>query len=356
MKPFISVTLYRIKSFYRDTFTFLFSLILPIVFVLIFGFVFGEREMGSNGYGVKIGVIRSDVEIVKVLGKMENVKIFEFENEADLRNHILKGNIDGGVTFDGEKFNFIINFSTFQQNPFLRTFGESFSKAYSLHEVGMDKGFIKMEEEFIDPGKAQVSSLGYIIPGVLSFSISSAIFTMIALFGYYRKRKVIKRFAVTPINPIIFISGMVLGNFVAGIFSCLLVLLIVQLIFHINFSINWGFFLLSVSSSILGMMALGIVLTALFREPQTANNAGNLLVNIMLFFSGVYFPLDFLPSYLKVFAKFLPLYYVGRALRISLGIEEGRSSFVLTFSFVMISTFLILVFISGRNIFNLEER
>ncbi len=355
MKPFINVTLYRIKSFYRDTFTFLFSLILPIFFVIIFGFVFGGGGMGSNEYGVKIGVIRSDVEIVKALERIENVKVIIVENENDLRNQVLKGGIDGGVIFDGEKFDFIINFSSFQQNPFLRTFGESFSKAYSLYEVGMEKGFIKVEEEFIDPGNSQVSTLGYTIPGVLSFSISSAIFTMIALFGYYRKRKVIKRFAVTPINPITFISGMILGNFVAGIFSCLLVLLIVQLIFHINFSINWVFLLLSISSSILGMMALGIVFTALFREPQTANNVGNLLVNIMLFFSGVYFPLDFLPNYLKVFAKFLPLYYVGRALRISLGIEEGGSSFVLLFSLVMVSVFLTLIFIFGKNIFELEE-
>jgi len=355
MKTFITIALYRIKSFYRDTFTFLFSFILPIMFVVIFGFVFGGG-VGSSENEIKIGVIKDNAEIIKVLERIENIKVVEFENEAILRDKVLKGSVDGAIIFDGEKFNFIINFASFQQKPFLRTLGESFSKIYSLHEAGIDRGFIRVEEELIDPGKAQVSTLGYTIPGVLSFSISSAIFTMIALFGYYRKRKVIRRFAVTPVSPITFISGMIVGNFIAGIFSCLFVLLIAQLIFSLNFSINWTFLLISISSSILGMMALGILLASLFREPQAANNVGNLLVNVMLFFSGVYFPLDFLPNYLKVFARFLPLYYVGRALRISLGVEEGGATFVFSFAFVMIFVFITLILIFGRNIFELEDR
>jgi len=112
---------------------------------------------------------------------------------------------------------------------------------------------------------------------------------------------------------------------------------------------------LSLFSSILGMMALGIILTVLFKEPQTANNVGNLLVNIMLFFSGVYFPLDFLPKYLKILARFLPLYYVGRALRISVGVEEGDLSFIYILSAIMISSFVILITIFGRKVLSLEE-
>jgi ABC-2 type transport system permease protein len=208
---------------------------------------------------------------------------------------------------------------------------------------------------FIDPGKARVSSLGYSIPGVLSFSISGSIFTMIVLFGYYRKRKVLKRFAITPISPMSFVSGMIFANVILSILSCIFVLFVAQIIFNLNFSVNWSLFLLSLFSSILGMMALGIILTVLFKEPQTASNVGNLLVNIMLFFSGVYFPLDFLPKYLKILARFLPLYYVGRALRISVGVEGGDLSFIYILSAIMISSFVILITIFGRKVLSLEE-
>jgi ABC-2 type transport system permease protein len=355
MRAFINIAFYRIKSFYRDTFTFLFTLIFPLIFVIIFGFVFGGSNTGNNEYGITLGVIRGNEDLIQVLKNVGDIKVVVLENEEELRNQIIKGYIDGGVIFDGKEFNLLINFSSFQQKPFLRTLGENLANAYSLHEIGMDKGIIKVEEEFIDPGKTRVSSLGYSIPGVLSFSISGSIFTMIVLFGYYRKRKVLKRFAITPISPMSFVSGMIFANVILSILSCIFVLFVSQIIFNLNFSVNWSLFLLSLFSSILGMMALGIILTVLFKEPQTASNVGNLLVNIMLFFSGVYFPLDFLPKYLKILARFLPLYYVGRALRISVGVEEGDLSFIYILSAIMISSFVILITIFGRKVLSLEE-
>lgn len=356
MRAFLSIALYRVKSFYRDTFTFFFTLILPIIFAVIFGFVFGGNVEGTSGsYEIKIGVIKENIDLVKVLGNIEGVKVSSFDRLDEMKNEVLKGYLDAGVILEEDTFNVIINFSSFQQKPFLRTFGENLANSYSLYEAGIKQGFLKVKEEFIDPGKARVSTLGYIIPGVLSFSISSSIFAMIALFGYYRKRKVIKRFAVTPISPITFVAGMVVGNFIVSLLSCIFVLLFTNRIFNINFSINWGLFILSVSCSILGMMAFGILLTALFKEPQTANNVGNLLVNVMMFFSGVYFPLDFLPKYLKIFSQFLPLYYVGKILRTSVGVEENPVSFVISVALVMFLVFLILVSIFSRNILRLEE-
>uniref|UniRef100_A0A7C3MLK6 ABC transporter permease n=1 Tax=Dictyoglomus thermophilum TaxID=14 RepID=A0A7C3MLK6_DICTH len=355
MRVFINIAFYRIKSFYRDTFTFLFTIILPLIFVIIFGFVFGESATGTNEYGISLGIIKDNSDLVQVLKELGDMKVVLVDNEEELRNQVLGGYIDGGVIFDRNEFNLLINFSSFQQKPFLRTLGENLANVYALHEIGKGRGIVKVEEEFIDPGKVRVTSLGYSIPGVLSFSISGSIFTMIALFGYYRKRKVLKRFAVTPISPLSFVSGMVFANVILSILSCILVLLVAQIIFNLNFSINWGLFLLSLFSSILGMMVLGIILSALFKEPQTANNVGNLLVNIMLFFSGVYFPLDFLPNYLKILARFLPLYYVGKALRISVGVEEGDLSFIYTLSTIMVLIFVFLISIFGRKILSLEE-
>lgn len=357
MKAFLSVALYRFKSFYRDTFTFFFSLILPIIFAVIFGFVFGGSGVMNSGQSIiKIGIVNNDENLIRAIEGIGGLKISIVNHFEELKKLVLKGSLDAGILFDGKTFNLIINFSSFQQKPFLRTLGDTIANAYSLQEAGIREGFIRVEETFIDPGKARVSNLGYMIPGIMSFSVASSIFSMIALFGYYRKRKVLKRFAVSPINPFSFVLGMVMGNFLISILSSLFVLFFVQIIFNITFYISWKYLLLSLSSSILGMMAFGIFLTALFKEPQTANNVGNLLLNIMIFFSGIYFPLDFLPDYLKTFGKILPLYYVAKALRISVGVEEGTPNFIFTMSIIMISAFIILVSLFGKNILQLEDK
>lgn len=356
MKTFLSIGLYRFKSFYRDTFTFFFSLILPIIFAVMFGFVFGGSGDMSGQRVIKIGIINNDEALIKVVEKIEGLNISLVNHFEELKNLVLKGSLDAGIIFDGKTFNLIINFSSFQQKPFLRTLGDTIANAYSLQEAGVGEGFLRVEEEFIDPGKARVSNLGYILPGVMSFSIASSIFSMIALFGYYRKRKILKRFAVSPISPLSFVLGMIMGNLLISLLSSLFVLFFVQIFFNIRFYINWEYLLLSISSSILGMMALGIFLTALFKEPQTANNVGSLLLNIMIFFSGIYFPLDFLPEYLRTLGQILPLYYVAKALRISVGVEEGTSNFIFIMSLIMVSIFIVLVGIFGRNILQGEEK
>ncbi|HPU43152.1 MAG TPA: ABC transporter permease [Dictyoglomaceae bacterium] len=354
MKSFLSVALYRLKSFYRDKFTFFFSLILPMIIIIIFGFVFGgsSEELPITN----ISVLKSQGNVAEVVKELEGTNVILVEKEDEMRDMVLKGDADCGVIFDGNKFKLLINFTSFQQKPFLRNLGSSISTLYSKKEAGIEEKFIKVEEETIDPGKAKITDLGYMIPGVVSFSIGSAMFLMIALFGYYRKEGILKRFAVTPVSASTLISGMLVGNFLVSLASCTLVLLISQFLFGIRFAINWVLYLISAGTSILGMMALGILLSSVFKEPQTANNVANLILNVMAFFSGIYFPLGFLPDYLKTFAKFLPLYYIGRSLRMSVGAEEISMSFILLFSLVMLGVFILFVTIFGRGIFEMEEK
>ncbi|PMQ01324.1 MAG: ABC transporter [Dictyoglomus sp. NZ13-RE01] len=352
MRSFFNIFLYRFKSFYRDRFTFIFAFLLPIIFVIIFGFVFGGSD--EKVEKIKVALLESQKEVADVFSEMSELEIVFCKDLEEVKNYTLKGKTDCGVILQDNKFKIFLSFTSFQQKPFLRTIGDVLSSYYSIRTAGLKKS-IEIEEEKIDVGKRRITSLGYSIPGVISFSLSSAIFTMIALFGFYKRAGILKRFAITPVNPFIFISGIILGNLLAILFSATLVLLASQLIFSINFSINWTLYIITTISTILGMMAIGIFLTAIFKEPNTANNVGNLILNIMLFFSGVYFPLDFLPNYLKTFAKFLPLYYVGRSLRISLGVEEGSPSFILSTSFVMLISFFVLVIAFGRQILETEK-
>ncbi|MDD4479218.1 MAG: ABC transporter permease, partial [Mesotoga sp.] len=103
--------------------------------------------------------------------------------------------------------------------------------------------------------------------------------------------------------------------------SILLIILVSKLLFKTTFQIDWPIFLISVISSTLGMMALGLFLTLIFKNPETADSAASILMVIMIFLAGIYFPLAFLPDYLRVVSMFMPVKYVGELMRHSLGIE-----------------------------------
>ncbi|MGB9856987.1 MAG: ABC transporter permease [Dictyoglomaceae bacterium] len=353
MRAFINIFWYRFKSFYRDKIYFFFTIIFPILMVLIFGLVFGggSEEIEKT----KLALLKNDKILIETVKEIPGVEIELVEDINTMKDLVLKGKVDGGIIFKSEKFKIIINFTSFQQKPYIRTIGETISSYYSKREVRAKK-LINIEEEAIDPGRARVSRLGYTIPGVVSISIAmGGLFSMITLFGYYKKEKVLKRFAVTPVNPFTFILGIALGNFLATFCSAIFVFFLSKIVFRISFVMNWALFFLSSSSSILGMMALGIFLAEIFKEPQTANNVGVLFLNIMMFFSGIYFPLDFLPKYLKDFSKILPLTYIAQSLRISVGVEEGSPQFIINLSIIMLISFIILLLIFGRRLLEIER-
>jgi lipooligosaccharide transport system permease protein len=64
----------------------------------------------------------------------------------------------------------------------------------------------------------------------------------------------------------------------------------------------------------------------------------------MLFFSGVFFPLDNFPGWMKVFAQFLP---ATHAVNISRAIFSGQISSGLWFNFLVLFTLEIAAFIIG---------
>jgi ABC-2 type transport system permease protein len=62
-------------------------------------------------------------------------------------------------------------------------------------------------------------------------------------------------------------------------------------------------------------VGVGIILTAVAPDQETAQMMTILLQFPMMFISGILFPIDQLPAWLQYFGKALPLYYAADALR-----------------------------------------
>jgi len=350
MKVIWKLFLSTVKTFYRDKMTFFFTLIFPFTLVIIFGFVFGVGSSGEESK-LSVGVLSSDKRLYDVVNSIEGVDAREFDSTESIRQAILQGKIDAGAIYNSEEMKLMLNFTTMQRDPLSRMLGDTITDRILKSDIKIDK-IIDLKLTSIDPGRTVTTDLGYMIPGVVALTIfNGGMFSMISLFGDYRKRGILKRFGVTPLRPYQFILGMISGRFVVTISSATLVLMLSQLIFNVNFNINWFLYLISVSTSILGMMAFGILLSEVFTEPAVASEMGSLFMTVMMFFSGIYFPLEFLPGYLRKIGSILPLAYVAQSIRIATGVETGSSIFVLTVSLIMTMVFSVLVFVSGSKAF-----
>ncbi|MDI6690666.1 MAG: ABC transporter permease [Candidatus Bathyarchaeota archaeon] len=88
-------------------------------------------------------------------------------------------------------------------------------------------------------------------------------------------------------------------------------------IFLLTLRLNWNFALLT-PIMFLGSMngiALGLIISCIGRAPQEASNAAKTIAIVLQFFIGMYFPIEYLPTYLQQIGQVIPMTYAAQAIR-----------------------------------------
>ena len=89
-------------------------------------------------------------------------------------------------------------------------------------------------------------------------------------------------------------------------------------------------------------IGLGIALTSIAKDQETASMLITTFMFPMMFLSGVFFPVEQMPKFMQIISKFLPLTYAADALRrvMTLGVSLSTVSFdiiiLLVFGVVML--------------------
>ncbi len=65
----------------------------------------------------------------------------------------------------------------------------------------------------------------------------------------------------------------------------------------------------------MSFVSLGFMISSLTKTSRSAMLAGNAISMPMMFLSGLFFSIEWVPTALKVIAHCLPLYYLGDAMR-----------------------------------------
>ena len=120
---------------------------------------------------------------------------------------------------------------------------------------------------------------------------------------------------VAPINRFSIIFGKALGQTARGLIQGTIVLLLAVGLFGVTIQ---GNILLVYALLLLGVFAfvgLGIVITSIAKDQQTALMLLMTISFPMMFLSGVFFPIQQMPWYMQDVSKVLPLTYEAQALR-----------------------------------------
>ncbi len=160
-----------------------------------------------------------------------------------------------------------------------------------------------------------ITAVAYLVPSILAMALMQlGLFSAIPIVEQ-RESLILKRIAATPIKRRTFIAANVITRLLIGLVQAVVILAVAQVVFGITLLGNPFVFAGLVVLGALSFIALGYVVASFASTEDSASQMVSILQFPLMFLSGIFFALESLPQFLRGVAAFMPLTYLGDALR-----------------------------------------
>jgi len=337
MKAFRQLLRTQTSVFLRDKIALFFTLLFPVVFILIFGFVWGGVEGPEK---VTLGLLvvgECDPVLEESLAAQATVTVRRYEGRAQLEADLSQRKIGLGLVWDGDVLLFLQDPTRVQEGYALAEVAQGIAAEMDLRRQGLAP---VVEVERRNVGRTLESGwFRMIVPGIMAFSVlMSGLLAVSGRITQMKERRLLDRLLVTPMSPTALLAAIAGVRLVAGFLSTFVTLGLAVILFRVQFDVSWALYVLFVIVATLGSMGLGTLIALLVRRPSSASTVASIVAQIMLFLSGVYFPIEFLPAFLRALGKAVPLTYMVEGMRYVTGVADMSAT---RFALITVGLFVV---------------
>lgn len=294
-----------------------FSLLFPIIFVLIFG-AFGNSGGPTYRIAFEKPFDTSDTLYKKL--KEIGVRIIDYSDTIQRRKDLIRGRLTAIMSIER-------SFDSVDEKPHYRigvrtttasaNTIDNFLYILRLLKLEMEKNLNDSYVDFVTIDDVQKEvvrkyrQIDFVLPGQLGFSILfSTLFGIAFTFFGLREQLVLKRFYASPINRL----NILVGIGVSRLFFQLLSVIVLMLFGHfaLNFTLHHGaitFLEIIFMTIVMLFLLMGVGL--IFSSIVKSDSAIPLLINLFGFpqmmLSGTFFPIEVFPKWLQEICRVLPL-------------------------------------------------
>jgi len=324
-KALWAITRASFKAIFAHPSAIIFSILFPIIFVLIFG-AFGRGGAPVYRIAIAEGCDTTNAFFQSIKNNPQ-VRIISYPDTIARNKDLLKGRLSGVVCVKGAKdssgtsrFSVDVKTTSASNNTIGALMGvlQYEKMKYELAESGS-----KMDHVYIaQPDIKQVRpyrQIDFVLPGQLGFSILfSTLFGVAFTFYGLREQLVLKRFYATPVRKINILAGIGVSRLFFQLLSVVVLILFGH--FVLDFTLQHGFItFLEIILMTIVMLFLLMGVGLIFSSIVKTDSAIPLLINLFGFpqmmLSGTFFPIEVFPKWLQEICKVLPLTQYNDAVR-----------------------------------------
>lgn len=304
-----------LKMFFREKEAVFWTLFLPLFMILLFGFVKFD-QLGT----IHVGVVDPAGKISQFLGDVSTIKTVKLhpgEKDAEWKS-LQKGERDLVLVVppDYRPGGTLVAYSN-DAKPQETQLGTLILQRV-FDEAALQKSNnsqrIKIKTQPIKSRK--LTYMDFLLPGILAMSIMQmGVFSVAFVFVDLKKRGILRRLKVTPMNPNDFILAHVVTRLIVLLLQVTLLITAGVLFFHLNFIGNvWTLFLVGVLGAVV-FLAMGFSIAGISKSEDQVAPLANVITMPMMLLSGVFFSRANLPGFAHAITSIFPLTYLADALR-----------------------------------------
>ncbi len=314
------------RGYLRNGVGLFFSLIFPVILILLFGAIFAGGGAATvyvqNNDGGQLS--RQYIAVLNGTGVNGSWPIILHSVDPSVNFTQFLKEKSGNSAADG--ISIPQNFSLdYQSNVPINVtvYGspsQSSSQIVSQIVTGVSNSFnLKGTAPIIGVSSQTISAqqtkyIDSLVPGLIGFSILiSPMFAMVNISAEYKKTKLFKQLSLTPLSKMEWLASKILWYITLSFVSLLILVAVGIFVFGAHITLTLWLLPFIVLGPTM-FCALGMLVGTLSKSVETASVIGNVITFPMMFLSGTFFPLYLMPEYLRNFAHVLPLFYVVEGL------------------------------------------
>lgn len=356
MRQFWALSLAIVRGFARDKASVFFSLVFPLMFLVLFGGIFADRSSSELDM-VRVG----DVPVLQELpeGAQEAFDdTFTVTRADDLDTalaQVRSGDADVAVEMRDDTL--VAHITLTDQvaaavtQGSLRAFVDGTNVALLAQDAGRAPPYALSVEQVEDES---LSAIQFVTPGLLGWAVAmSAAFGAAATLQGWRQSKLLRRLQLAPVATRTVVGARVSVTLVIALVQMAIFLGLGTALFGLSLTGSWWMAVPLLVTGTLSFMALGLLAGAVTRSTEGAVNAANFVVLPMAFLSGSFFPLDGAPQWLQTVSQALPLRHLNEGMLDVMVRGEGPSAALAPIG--VLALFAVVVTLVAARLFRWER-
>lgn len=310
------------KRVFRDRLALFFTFLFPLIFLFVFGGLFGRDQNVSFNVAIinhssssfaKQYVAQAEDKKQTLLKVDQSVKTLDAANEKMGRGELdatIELPADFGTLKPGQEFpsgQAIVHYTQNNEQA-----AQTLASVLQGQFQAMNAKFVRVVTPFTvkteQSNARSLSRFDYTFTGLLGFAIlGMGIFGPMNVFPELKKMGILRRLHTTPIRVWQYFLATMMGQASVGLMSLAVMFIVATLVFHLKVVGNYielAAFLIFGITSILG---IGLALGGWAKNERQVAPLANIIVFPMMFLSGTFFPRYLMPQWLQNITSYMPL-------------------------------------------------